>query len=113
MIYEVNIGGKVRPIAFGFNALASFCRLSGLKIAQLEQIAVEMDLIHVINLIYCGLKDGARKKNIPFTATIEDVGDWLDEAPGELAGIMNMFVESQTRPESKKNGNTTEEMNVK
>jgi len=94
----------MRPVRFGFNALADFCKMTGLKISQMDSVGEQMDFGHIRALVFCGLKDGARKAGEKFTATVEDVGDWMDENKGAIAEAFEEFVESQapTPTEEKK-----------
>jgi hypothetical protein len=103
MIRHFEIGGKPRPVKFGFNTYAEFERLSGkslINISAGENLTVEQLLL----LVYCGLREGARKVGEPFDFVREDVGDWFDENPNVLTDITAFFVESQgeVKPDNKK-----------
>lgn len=95
MIKEIIIGGQSRPIRFGFNALAEFCKVTGLKIGNIDEVGANMDFGHIRALVYCGLKDGARKAGDKFTATLEDVGDWMDDSKEVIIEVFDEFVQSQ------------------
>jgi hypothetical protein len=95
MIKEINIGGQQRPVRFGFNALAEFCKLTGVKIGNIDALGSNMDFGHIRALVYCGLKDGARKAGVNFNATVEDVGDWMDESKEAIAEAFDEFIASQ------------------
>jgi hypothetical protein len=101
---EIEIGGEKRHIAFTFNALAMFGKITGLNMMQMERLATAMEFEHIIALTYAGLKDGnrvARKDNptLPvFTYTLEDIGDWLSEDPAKFAEVFTEFAEAQARP---------------
>ena len=102
MITEINIGGRLRPIRFGFNALSDFCTLTGMKIGDLDKIGSGMDFSHIRALVFCGLKAGARRAGEKFTATLEDVGDWMDDNPESLVACFDEFVASQAPVVEKK-----------
>lgn len=101
---QIEVGGCTRPIYFSFNALSTFGKLTGLTISQMERLGTSMEFEHIIALTYAGLKDGNRKarqadSTIPiFTATLEDVGDWLSDSPGIFADVFVEFADSQARP---------------
>jgi len=96
MNYSVNIGGAERPLHFGFSCLAEYGRMSGLSLGQIGETSPEnMSLQDILNLVYCGLKHGARKAGQKVDFTIDDVGDWLDEGRDLLAEVVKAFVESQ------------------
>jgi hypothetical protein len=103
MIRHFEIGDKPRPVKFGFNTYAEFERLSGKSLINLsagEVLTVEQLLL----LVFCALREGARKTGEPFDYTKEDVGDWFDENPNVLTDITAFFVESQgeAKPDNKK-----------
>jgi len=106
MLFDlVEIGGEKRPVRFGFNAMAMFGEMTGLKISEIERITSSMTIQNAISLVHCGLKDGARKAGKPFEYTQMDVADWLDERTQALSEILGVFVNSQARDVKKKAGN--------
>lgn len=90
MVDYVNIGGQERPIKFGMNALRIYCIETGTKISELGEISDNLDIDKAIRLVLCGLKDGARYVKEPFSFTIEDVSDWLDE-DGLLQKVFDIY----------------------
>lgn len=76
---EIAIGKEMRPLHFGFAALAEWCDLSGKSLSDLGDIGSNMSLSQAINLIFCGLKHGSRKAKKEFNVTIDDVADWIDD----------------------------------
>jgi len=105
MLFDlVEIGGEKRPVRFGFNAMAMFGTMTGLKISEIEKISSNMTIQNAISLVYCGLKDGARKAGKPFDHTETDVADWLDERTQALSEILGVFVSSQANTVKKKAG---------
>jgi len=95
MINEIKIGGELRPVKFGFNSLAEFGRITGLKLQDLQNLGSSLTIEQVIVLVWCGLRYGAKKEGKPFDYTVEDVGDWLDEDPNLVAEMLNTYGESQ------------------
>jgi|TARA_E500000305_G_C3933142_1_gene193746 hypothetical protein len=102
---EIAIGKEMRPLHFGFAALAEWCDMSGKGLADLGDIGDNLSLSSAINLIYCGLKHGARKKKKEFIHTQDDIADWIDEEGMEVFNeCMEVFTESMTKiaPEEEK-----------
>lgn len=105
MIKEVNIGGQVRPVSYGWNALAMFQELSGLTLGELSQIdQSRMSLRSMMQFAYVGLKDGARKYKQPFDHSIEEVADWMDDSPDAFIELFGEFVRSQAPQDGKHQG---------
>lgn len=99
MVKSVKIGGEERPVKFGFSALMNFCDLAGYKLNDLGRLGEDMTLGDAVNLIWCGLKDGARAEKKKFTLTSEDVADFLDDDIGALNDVLAVFAESFTKGE--------------
>jgi hypothetical protein len=96
----IEIGGQSRPVKYGWNALALFGKLSKSGVADLSIFESGMKFEDVLLLIYCGLKEGARKEGKEFINTIEDIGDWLDEDTDKIEEFMKVFADQM--PKSKK-----------
>jgi hypothetical protein len=99
MVKSVKIGGEERPVKFGFSALMNFCDIAGYKLNDLGRLGEDMTLGDAVNLIWCGLKDGARAEKKEFTLTSEDVADFLDDDIGALNDVLAVFAESFTEGE--------------
>ena len=86
-----------RPVRFGFNAVADFCEQAGLKLSDLQTLDLQtLDLKALRALYWAGFKDGARKNGEPFSATPEDVGDWIDGMDTEASNaILAAFASAQ------------------
>lgn len=125
-LYHVEIGGKERPVRFGMNAIALYNEATNTTLADFqatlqappEVVAAvrkaqeegrESDVTwmppfstrELIALVWAGLKDGARKEKLEFSAdgqpvTLEDVGDWIDEAgPGVIETVFEALMGAQ------------------
>ena len=102
---KIAIGGELRPIHFGFAALAEWCKLSGFGIQDLSKVGENISLDNAITLIYVGLKHGARKSKEDFNFTADDVGDWIDDQGMDVFNeAMEMFGKSMAKitPEEQK-----------
>lgn len=96
MQQTITIGGKKRPVNFGFNAIAQLERLeekSMMEIFKEVEKGVSMHL--AINVTYVGLCHGARKAKKDFKTSFETVGDWLDEMGFDGIGkVIDLLTES-------------------
>ena len=104
-IKTIAIGGEMRPIHYGFSALAEWCELSNTSLQDLSKIGENISLSAAIQLIYCGLKHGARKNKKAFDYSPDDVGDWIDDEGMDIFNqAMEIFSDSlaKVNPEEKK-----------
>jgi len=89
---KVLLGGESRPVKFGFNALSEFSELTHRSIGQLNLIDTkDISMKDMLILCWCALKQGARKEGMEFTASVDDVGDWLDDNPEALVTIVTEY----------------------
>ena len=100
MVKKIKIGGEERPVKFGFAALMKFTDVTGYTLAQLDTLGDSLTLSQAIELVRAGLKQGARVEGEKFNATPEEVADWLDDSPGALEEVLEVFTNSFT-PEKK------------
>ena len=100
MIKDIEFGGEVRPVKYGWNALATFGDLSGTGLNDLDKFETEMQFSDVLYLIYAGLKEGARQSGKEFTLTTEDIGNFLDEEMDKVQEFLDVFTAQM--PQSKK-----------
>ena len=94
MVKHVEIGGKERPVKYGFAALMEFTEENGYTMADLDKLGENMKLKDALFLVWCGLKHGARVEKQPYSYSIEDVADWLDETPEAMEKVLNVFSSS-------------------
>lgn len=102
MLNFIVINNKQHPVRFCFNALAEFCRMNNMTLAQMEKMGNEMTLDMALTLIYCGLKHGARYEKRAFDFDIYDIGDMMTDNPEMLNDCMKAFGDSQAKPGDKK-----------
>jgi len=96
----IKVGEKAYPVKYGFNALRLFCNESGIELQELEKIGQSISIDHAINLVWAGMKDGARVEKQAFDLTPEDVADLLDEDSTLINQCMELFVASFIKPSS-------------
>ena len=94
MVKYIEIGGKDRPVKYGFAALMEFTEENGYTMADLDKLGENMKLKDALFLVWCGLKHGARVEKKPFKHTIEEVADWLDDKPEAMEETLNVFSSS-------------------
>jgi hypothetical protein len=93
----VNIGGEPRPIKFGFNALMEFGDITNRTVDAINKInPASLTMRDLLTLCWCALKQGARKEQVAFDATIEDIGDWMDDNPNAMVEIVAEYAKSQS-----------------
>ena len=101
----IAIGCKMRPIHYGFSALGEWCDLTGSGLNDLSKLGENLSLTAAIQLIWCGLKHGARRSKVDFNYSIEDIGDWIDdEGMDVFNSCMDIFTQSMAKisPDQKK-----------
>ena len=102
---KIAIGGEMRPLHFGFAALSQWCEMSGLGLQDLARVGENLSLINAINLIYVGLKHGARKSKDDFNYTSDDIADWIDDEGMDIFNeAMEIFSDQMAKmnPEEEK-----------
>ncbi len=102
MVKHVEIGGASRAVKYGFAALMEFTESNGYTMADLDKLGENMKLKDALFLVWCGLKHGARVEKQPFSYTLEDVADWLDEKPQAMEEVLNVFSSSFSSSEEEK-----------
>lgn len=105
-MYElITIKGKELSISYGMNALRIFCKETNKTLNDLSLIGVDMTLDDSVHLIKAGLQDGHRRAGQPFSITIEEISDWLDDDMEILTKAMNIFADQyNTAPEGNVKG---------
>lgn len=98
MTHTVVINEEKHPVKYGMNALRLFCEASNISLSDLEQLGNSMSLDHAINLVWAGLKDGARVEKKAFDLSSEDVADLIDEHPTLVAECIELFMVSFLKP---------------
>jgi hypothetical protein len=91
MIEYIEVNGNRYPVRFGFNALREFASITGTTLSELQHLQKNITLDHAIKLVYCGFKDGARKDKMPFSMSVEDIADLLDEDSSILEKAFETF----------------------
>jgi hypothetical protein len=93
MIVETKKGDL--PVRYGWNALAKFGDLAGLSMDEILELDIRrMSMSNMLNFIYVGFVEGARKEGVDCqVANAEEVGDMLDEEPGLAEKVFKAFAE--------------------
>ena len=78
---EIEIGGKKRPLKFNMNALSSLSDRHNIPLSVISKFDSDtMTLSHIRTLVWAGLVEGYRVSGLGVDFTIEDVGEWVDDA---------------------------------
>lgn len=102
MVQIIETNERKLPVRFGFNALREFSRMTGMTLAQLESMGSDMTLDQAITLMFCGLKDGARKEKTQFRYSVDDVADWIDDDEELIEKVFKVFEEQFSSDAEKK-----------
>ena len=94
MTHTININGESYPVRFGFAALMTFSKKTGIKLEDLDELSEGIDLYTAVALLWAGLKDGARKEKKQFTLSVEDIADLLDDDVEVLTTALELFAQS-------------------
>lgn len=97
MTEKVTINKIDYPMYFGFNALRLFSKNTGLGFSELSKLGTNMDIDQAVQLIWAGLKDGARKSKTEFTLDIEQLADQFDDDMEALSRCIEIFAEFQAK----------------
>ena len=65
---------------------------------ELEKIGENISIDHAINLVWAGMKDGARAEKQAFDLDTDDIADLLDEDMSIIQQCMELFVASFVKP---------------
>lgn len=95
----LNIGGKDRPIKFGWSALKQFEKLTGKGLSALSDVSA-LSLDDIEKLIYAGLITGAKAEGVEVDFKIDDLETWLDAEGFDVFNrAMGIFGEQSSPPE--------------
>lgn len=94
----IEIGGKKRPVRFGWSGLLEYEQQTGRKALAdfasfqngIENVSIEV----MVDLVYYGLTAGHRKAGANVDFDKFDVADWIGEDQGILATVMEAFTAS-------------------
>lgn len=114
----LKIGQEQYPVSFGYGALMAYETATGVGVsATFEAFSRgESRITDVLQLIACGLENGARKANAPRAYTPQDVADMLDDAPDAtevIAQAMQILADSFPQPDEAAKKKTTKQTTAK
>ena len=99
MTHTININGESYPLRYGFAALMTFSKKTGINLEELEALSEGIDLYTAVALLWSGLKDGARKEKKQFNLSVEDIADLLDDDVDVLTTALELFAKSFAQAE--------------
>lgn len=91
---QIEIGGRKRPVFFGFYAFKVFEDETGIKFSKMGESLEDMSIEVLVAFIYAGLVNGSKKENKEIDFEKEDVFNWLDDYLGSIEDIMTVFTSS-------------------
>ena len=92
----IKIGGKERPVRFGFNALIEFERQAGKPMLGID--FQNMGLEDMRAMVYAGLLHGAKYEKQEVDFSVEDVGEWIGDDMNVLTKFIESLTESMPKP---------------
>ena len=96
MIAQINANNKSFPVKFGMAALSEFLDAENLQLGELDKIASNLTLTRALRLVHLGMKHGARVAGERFELSFEDVCDLMDENPGLMQEVLDIFGKQMT-----------------
>lgn len=97
MLQQITSNDRTYPVNFGIRTIAATADAMGMSIDKLSRSFVmpDMDLGALVDMVTrvsaVALTDGARKAGVPRTFTQDDVVDMIDDDPGLLSRLIEMF----------------------
>jgi len=88
------------PVRYGWNALAKFGDISGFSMDEILELDLgKMKISDVLNFVYVGFVEGARReKEECKVENAEDVGDLIDDDPDLITRVMDVFSDMTAAP---------------
>ena len=90
----ITLGGKERPLHFGWYAFKIFEDEPGLSFTQMAEIANDMKVDSLISFIYAGISGGYHKSSIPIDFVKGDIFNWLDDYEGDITEVFELLLKS-------------------
>lgn len=114
MLKQIEIGGQMRPIQFGYSAkrrldpiiksMAS--KIEGDHIARFAQLATDAEF--QIRLLKIGLEEGdrisAKKLDVQTHFAENQICDWVDERPEAVFEAIQIYTDQMLTIQAKQNG---------
>ena len=98
----VLLGGKQRPLSFGFGAMLAYEAKTGdsaLVLLQQFQGGAAYRLTDMVNFIAACLDNGSRQAGLTEFHEIGQVADWLDANPEAIETAMASLSQSLPKPD--------------
>lgn len=97
----VSVNRKKYPVYFGMAALSDFEQQTKISLKEMGKFASGMTLQDTLELVYLGLKHGARRMDQECAfAGAYDVADFVDQEPDFLAQVMDIFTQQYAPKEA-------------
>jgi hypothetical protein len=100
---HIELGGKPRPVLFGWGAATIMEEVSGRPFPEIADAFARQQVSakDVVLLAYAGLANGCEYHDAPVDFTLRKVGAWLDAAadPELIPTIMQLFEKGFPQPD--------------
>jgi len=106
MTEQIEIGGQLRPVRFGWAGLLEYEQQTGRKaLADFAEFGTigGISVTVMTDLVYYGLVCGHRSAKQEIEFSKHDVADWIGEQPEILERVMATFTKSFPEPEAEGN----------
>ena len=98
MTQHIQIGGKLRPVRFGFAGLLEYEKQTGRKaladFAELSKGIEQVSISLMVDMVYSGLLSGCRAEKINVDFDEWDVAEWITENQEAVQKVMEAFADS-------------------
>ena len=104
MTEYVNIGGKQRPLRFGFAGLMEYEKRTARNALSDFNGQKELSVTMMVDLVFCGVVSGYMSQKMAVDFDENDVAEWLTDDPSVFASIMDLMERSSNNMGNAKAG---------
>ena len=99
----IQLGGKLRPVFFGFFAFKVFEDETGIPFSKMGESLQNMTVETLTAFIYAGLMSGYKRDKLQVDFVRDDIYDWLDEYDQGIDHLVTVFANSMPNAVAGKN----------
>ena len=92
--------GEELPFSFGMAALSNFLESENMGLNDLGDLQNQLSLSRIMRILYYGFADGHRREKIPYSLTVDDIGDLIDDNPNLITECLDIFAKSMPAAET-------------
>lgn len=90
-VKTINIAGIEYPVKYGVNALNELCKKWNVSFNDFGSLMENFTLEQMLDVVYVGLKFGAKRAGKEFTLTPETIGDLVDDHFNKVVEFVQLF----------------------